>query len=78
MEQSPSESQSVQPVLFPLAPQQLPPRHTPLEQELLEEHVSPSDFFSQIQGAGMLQLPIVAGYVPFPAPVHVPQLFPDL
>ena len=31
------------PVLFPLAPQQLPPRHTPLEQELLQEHVPPSD-----------------------------------
>ena len=35
VEQSPSESQSVHPVLLPLAPQQLPPRHTPLEQSLL-------------------------------------------
>ena len=43
-EQSPFESQSVHPVLLPLEPQQLPPRHTPLEQELLEEHVPPSDF----------------------------------
>ena len=32
------------PVLLPLAPQQLPPRHTPLEQELPEVHMSPSDF----------------------------------
>ena len=43
MEQSPSESQSVHPVLRPLEPQQLPPRHTPLEQKLLEEQVEPSD-----------------------------------
>ena len=35
VEQSPSESQSVHPVLLPLMPQQLPPRHTPLEQEVL-------------------------------------------
>jgi hypothetical protein len=46
VEQSPSESQSVHPVLLPLAPQQLPPLHTPLEQELLEEHVPPSVFLS--------------------------------
>ena len=44
VEHSPLESQSVQPVLLPLEPQQLPPRHTPLEQSLLEEHVPPSGF----------------------------------
>ena len=42
VEHSPRESQSAHPVLLPLVPQQLPPRHTPLEQELLEEHVPPS------------------------------------
>ena len=44
VEQSPFESQSVHPVLLPLGPQQLPPRQTPLKQELLEEHVIPSRF----------------------------------
>ena len=33
--------QAVHSVLLPLVPQQLPPRHTPLEHELLEEHVAP-------------------------------------
>ena len=50
VEQSPLESQSVHPVLLPLGPQQLPPRHTPLEQSsLLEEHVPPSDFLEAEQ-----------------------------
>jgi hypothetical protein len=44
VEQSPSESQSVHPVLRPLGPQQLPPRHTPLVHWLEEEHDPPSDF----------------------------------
>ena len=44
MRQSPSESQSVQPVLLPLDPQQLEPRHRPLLHWLLDEQLDPSDF----------------------------------
>jgi len=40
--QSPSSSQSVQPVVLPLAPQQLLPRHTPLLHSLPAAHRSPS------------------------------------
>ena len=40
--QSPCESQSTHPVLRPLAPQQLLPRHMPLAHWLPEEHVLPS------------------------------------
>ena len=41
--QSPSTAQFVHPVLLPFGPQQLPPRQTPLEQELPEEHLPPSN-----------------------------------
>ena len=44
----PSDVQSVHPVLLPSAPQQLPPLHTPLDQELLDDHVPPSDFLEAI------------------------------
>ena len=48
-EQSPFESQAVQPVLFPLGPQQWPPQHAPLVHRLLllEEHTAPSDLIGK-------------------------------
>jgi hypothetical protein len=52
-----------------LEPQQLPPRHTPLEHELLEEHVPPSDFFA------LQQVPRSTPLASHDAPAHVAALF---
>ena len=45
VEQSPSESQFVHPVLFPFGPQQFPPLQEPLLHWLLDKHVPPSVLF---------------------------------
>ena len=76
VEQSPLESQSVQPVLLPLAPQQLPPWHTPLEQSLLEEHVPPSDLSGK-HSLFVLMYPVEhAEQTPFESQSEHPVLLP--
>ena len=68
MPQAPDESQLVQPVLLPLAPQHLPPRHVPDEQEEEDEQEPPSEILHFLS----VSLPFPVSVYPGVHSTHLP------